>query len=51
MKKSGELCCKKIPLNSGAEIAALGFGTLIPDHWDMARGTEAALHTGFRHLG
>ncbi len=37
-------------MSSGAEIPALGFGTLIPDLGDTVRATKAALETGFRHL-
>jgi diketogulonate reductase-like aldo/keto reductase len=50
MTTSDGLRFREIPLSSGAEIPALGFGTLIPDLGDTIRATRAALETGFRHL-
>ena len=40
----------RLPLNSGAAIPALGFGTLIPDPGETRAASANALKTGFRHL-
>jgi diketogulonate reductase-like aldo/keto reductase len=39
-----------LPLNTGARIPALGFGTLIPDPVATRNATRAALEAGFRLL-
>ncbi|MDT5178473.1 MAG: hypothetical protein QOJ95_2671 [Mycobacterium sp.] len=37
-------------LNSGAEMPALGFGTLVSDSSETRSATRAAIQVGFRHL-
>ena len=39
-----------IPINTGAAIPALGFGTLIPDRAVTRSAVTTALQVGFRHL-
>ena len=41
---------RKIPLNNGSEIPALGFGTLIPDPTETKKAVKAALEVGFRQF-
>ena len=50
MQEETELRCRKIPMNNGRAIPALGFGTLIPDPGDTLRATRAALEAGFRQF-
>ncbi|HTZ46168.1 MAG TPA: aldo/keto reductase [Verrucomicrobiae bacterium] len=50
MTGSNELGARKIPMNNGKNIPALGFGTLIPDLGDTLRATTAALQAGFRQF-
>jgi len=45
-----ELRDKRIPMNNGRSIPALGFGTLIPDLGDTLRATRTALEVGFRQF-
>jgi len=37
-------------LNSGGELPALGFGTLVSDRAETRNATKAAIEVGFRHL-
>jgi alcohol dehydrogenase (NADP+) len=50
MAEQNELRDKKIPLNNGRNIPALGFGTLIPDLGETKRATKTALEVGFRQF-
>jgi alcohol dehydrogenase (NADP+) len=50
MSEQNELRSRKIPMNNGKEIPALGFGTLIPDVGDTQRATRIALEVGFRQF-
>jgi len=50
MSERNELRDKKIPMNNGRSIPALGFGTLIPDLGDTLRATRTALEAGFRQF-
>jgi len=50
MTEQNELRCRKIPMNNGRSIPALGFGTLIPDLGDTLRATRSALEAGFRQF-
>ena len=50
MREQNELRYRKIPMNNGRSIPALGFGTLIPDLGDTLRATRAALEAGFRQF-
>ena len=50
MTEQNELRSRRIPMNNGRAIPALGFGTLIPDLGDTRRATRAALEAGFRQL-
>jgi len=50
MNGQNELRARKIPMNNGIAIPALGFGTLIPDLGDTLRATGAALDAGFRQF-
>jgi alcohol dehydrogenase (NADP+) len=50
MSEQNEFRSKRIPLNNGRSIPALGFGTLIPDPGDTLRATRAALEAGFRQF-
>jgi alcohol dehydrogenase (NADP+) len=50
MSGQNELRSRKIPMNDGRNIPALGFGTLIPDLGDTLRATRAALEAGFRQF-
>jgi diketogulonate reductase-like aldo/keto reductase len=50
MEYPAELRSRTILMNNGAEIPALGFGTLIPDYGDTVRATTVALETGFRQF-
>jgi diketogulonate reductase-like aldo/keto reductase len=50
MSERNELRYRKIPLNNGRTIPALGFGTLIPDLRDTQRATRTALEVGFRQF-
>ncbi len=50
MSEQNELRCRKISMNNGRSIPALGFGTLIPDLSDTLRATRAALEAGFRQF-
>jgi len=50
MKSLAKLSDTNMPLNNGAEIPALGFGTLIPKLDDTVRATKAALEIGFRQF-
>jgi diketogulonate reductase-like aldo/keto reductase len=40
----------QFPLNSGGELPALGFGTLVSDSAQTRAATKAAIEVGFRHL-
>ncbi|HSL03959.1 MAG TPA: aldo/keto reductase [Nitrospiraceae bacterium] len=50
MKNLAKLSDTNIPMKNGAEIPALGFGTLIPNIDDTVRATKAALEIGFRQF-
>ena len=50
MTEPHELRDKRIPMNNGRSIPALGFGTLIPDLGDTLRATRTALEVGFRQF-
>src|SRR5215472_10585640 len=50
MREQNELRCKKILMNNGRAIPALGFGTLIPDTAETISATRDALEAGFRHF-
>src|SRR5262245_8170333 len=50
MTSGDELRRRRLPLNSGGEMPALGSGTLITPRGDTERVTRAAVETGFRHL-
>ena len=50
MSEQNELRYRKILMNSGRSIPALGFGTLIPDLGDTLRATRTALEAGFRQF-
>jgi alcohol dehydrogenase (NADP+) len=50
MSEQNELRFRKIPMNNGKSIPALGFGTLIPDLGDTMRATRYALEAGFRQF-
>jgi diketogulonate reductase-like aldo/keto reductase len=50
MPELNDLRLKKIPMNNGKEIPALGFGTLIPDLRDTLNATRSALEIGFRQF-
>jgi diketogulonate reductase-like aldo/keto reductase len=50
MSEQDELRCRKILMNNGGRIPALGFGTLIPDLGDTQRATRTALEVGFRQF-
>jgi diketogulonate reductase-like aldo/keto reductase len=50
MKSLAKLSDTNMRLNSGTEIPALGFGTLIPSLDDTIRATKAALEMGFRQF-
>ena len=50
MGEQDELRDRKITLNNGRRIPAMGFGTLIPDPGDTLRATRAALEAGFRQF-
>jgi alcohol dehydrogenase (NADP+) len=50
MSEQNELHSRKIPMNNGRSIPALGFGTLIPGLDDTLRATRTALEVGFRQF-
>jgi len=50
MSGQDELRSRKIPINNGRSIPALGFGTLIPDPAETVTATRDALEAGFRHF-
>src|ERR1700719_15903 len=50
MSEQNDLRCRKVPMNNGSSIPALGFGTLIPDLGDTLRATRSALEAGFRQF-
>jgi aldehyde reductase len=50
MSEQNELRYRKILMNNGRAIPALGFGTLIPDLGDTQRATRTALEVGFRQF-
>jgi alcohol dehydrogenase (NADP+) len=50
MSEQNELRGRKILMNNGRAIPALGFGTLIPDLGDTQRATRTALEVGFRQF-
>jgi diketogulonate reductase-like aldo/keto reductase len=50
MGQPDDLRYTKLPLNTGAAMPALGFGTLIPDPVTTRNATKAALEAGFRLL-
>jgi alcohol dehydrogenase (NADP+) len=50
MSDQNELRYRKILMNNGSAIPALGFGTLIPDLGDTQRATRTALEVGFRQF-
>ncbi|HTY16510.1 MAG TPA: aldo/keto reductase [Myxococcota bacterium] len=50
MREQDELRSRRISMNNGRGIPALGFGTLIPDPGDTLRATRAALEVGFRQF-
>jgi alcohol dehydrogenase (NADP+) len=50
MAESSELRLTRMPLNSGGQMPALGFGTLIPDAAETITATRNALEAGFRHF-
>jgi len=50
MSEQDELRYRKILMNNGRAIPALGFGTLIPGLGDTQRATRTALEVGFRQF-
>jgi len=50
MSEQNELRDKRILMNNGGTIPALGFGTLIPGLGDTLRATKTALEAGFRQF-
>src|SRR5215470_17625014 len=50
MTEQNELRFRRIPMNNGRAIPALGFGALIPDLGDTRRAARAALEAGFRQF-
>lgn len=50
MSEPNELRHRKLQMNSGRTIPALGFGTLIPGLEDTQRATRTALEVGFRQF-
>ena len=50
MREQNELRCRKILMNNGRAIPALGFGTLIPDAAETITATRDALEAAFRHF-
>ncbi len=50
MSDQNELRHRKILMNNGRAIPALGFGTLIPGLGDTQRATRTALEVGFRQF-
>jgi len=50
MTEPDELRFRRLPLNNGRSIPALGFGTLIPDPAVTITATKGALEAGFRHF-
>lgn len=50
MNAAEDLRFTKLPLNTGATIPALGFGTLIPSPVDTRIAVAAALEAGFRQF-
>jgi aldehyde reductase len=50
MSEQNEIRYRKILMNNGRSIPALGFGTLIPDLGDTRRATRTALEAGFRQF-
>jgi alcohol dehydrogenase (NADP+) len=50
MTETNELRFRKVLMNNGRGIPALGFGTLIPDAAETISATRDALEAGFRHL-
>ena len=50
MKSLAKLSDTNMRMNNGAEIPALGFGTLIANLDDTVRATKAALEMGFRQF-
>ena len=50
MSEQHELRYRKILMNNGRAIPALGFGTLIPGLGDTQRATRTALEVGFRQF-
>src|SRR6516225_1312261 len=50
MESLTKLSDTKMPLRNGAEIPAIGFGTLIPNLDDTVRTTKAALEIGYRQF-
>jgi alcohol dehydrogenase (NADP+) len=50
MSDQNEIRYRKILMNNGRAIPALGFGTLIPDLVDTQRATRTALEAGFRQF-
>ena len=50
MSGQNDLRSRRIPMNNGGSIPALGFGTLIPDPGDTLRATRTALEAGFRQF-
>jgi len=50
MSEQNELRYRKIQMNNGRAIPALGFGTLIPGLDDTRRATRTALEAGFRQF-
>src|ERR1700678_2010459 len=50
MGEENELRSRKILMNNGRAIPALGFGTLIPDTTDTRVATRTALEVGFRQF-
>src|SRR5271154_519451 len=50
MTDQNELRYRKIQMNNGRAIPAIGFGTLIPDLDETKRATRTALEVGFRQF-
>jgi hypothetical protein len=50
MKNLAKLSDTNIAMKNGAEIPALGFGTLIPNLDDTVRATKAVVEIGFRQF-
>lgn len=50
MASTEQLGQRRLVLNNGSELPALGFGTLVSDRGETRSATAAAIEVGFRHL-